>query len=302
MNVSMYEVLELLELPIPTRNPGLISCPFHLEDTPSCAVYEDHFHCYGCGENGSPLHFVAKYLGGSYHQARQWLESGIDVEGRPERPAPKPAEPIDMGPALRDAESRWRYAGAVAYCDEKWPHLSLVKHGGAEALWWLAHTFDVRVGRSNLLIPHRDTDGVIRGVKTRSFYGAEHKGSLEGSTYRHLYRALKRPHPAHSWPKAIVLCEGESDTWSLTFRYHPHGVQVLGLPAGAGPGKWRSEWADKIRLSGAPVYVAFDHDEAGEATANAVWEQVPGLRYLDFPGVYKDVTEATLKGHQWPDL
>lgn len=27
-------------------------CPFRPEKTPSCFLYEDHYHCFGCGEHG----------------------------------------------------------------------------------------------------------------------------------------------------------------------------------------------------------------------------------------------------------
>ncbi|MBK8176554.1 MAG: DNA primase [Rhodospirillales bacterium] len=33
-------------------------CPFHGEKTPSFHVYEDHFHCFGCGAHGSLFDFV----------------------------------------------------------------------------------------------------------------------------------------------------------------------------------------------------------------------------------------------------
>lgn len=29
-----------------------IRCPFHAEETPSCVLYEERYHCYGCGKNG----------------------------------------------------------------------------------------------------------------------------------------------------------------------------------------------------------------------------------------------------------
>lgn len=33
-------------------------CPFHGEKTPSFYVYEDHFHCFGCGAHGDAVSFV----------------------------------------------------------------------------------------------------------------------------------------------------------------------------------------------------------------------------------------------------
>ena len=29
-----------------------ILCPFHKEETPSCFLYPDHYHCYACEEHG----------------------------------------------------------------------------------------------------------------------------------------------------------------------------------------------------------------------------------------------------------
>jgi DNA primase len=33
-------------------------CPFHGEKMPSFYVYEDVFHCFGCGEHGDAISFV----------------------------------------------------------------------------------------------------------------------------------------------------------------------------------------------------------------------------------------------------
>lgn len=37
---------------------GFACCPFHNEKTPSFKVYEDHYHCFGCGEHGDHIDFV----------------------------------------------------------------------------------------------------------------------------------------------------------------------------------------------------------------------------------------------------
>ncbi len=34
---------------------GFACCPFHNERTPSFKVYEDHFHCFGCGAHGDRI-------------------------------------------------------------------------------------------------------------------------------------------------------------------------------------------------------------------------------------------------------
>jgi len=33
----------------------VILCPFHQEKTPSCFLYEDHYHCFACGEHGDVI-------------------------------------------------------------------------------------------------------------------------------------------------------------------------------------------------------------------------------------------------------
>ena len=42
---------------------GFACCPFHNERTPSFKVYEDHYHCFGCGEHGDHVDFVQKIYG-----------------------------------------------------------------------------------------------------------------------------------------------------------------------------------------------------------------------------------------------
>jgi len=54
-----------------------ICCPFHQEDTPSCHVYHDGYHCFGCGAHG-PL---------------SDLKGRVDVKA-----PPKHTEPEDLGP------------------------------------------------------------------------------------------------------------------------------------------------------------------------------------------------------------
>ena len=56
-------------------------CPFHGEKTPSFYVYDDHFHCFGCGEHGDVISFVMKSTGASFMEAVEDLaaQSGLEV-------------------------------------------------------------------------------------------------------------------------------------------------------------------------------------------------------------------------------
>src|SRR5262245_22454089 len=40
---------------LPMDAGGRVSCPFHDDPQPSCKIYSDHFHCFGCGQHGDRL-------------------------------------------------------------------------------------------------------------------------------------------------------------------------------------------------------------------------------------------------------
>ena len=56
-------------------------CPFHGEKTPSFYVYDDHFHCFGCGVHGDAISFVMQSKGASFPEAVEQLaaEAGLEV-------------------------------------------------------------------------------------------------------------------------------------------------------------------------------------------------------------------------------
>lgn len=62
-------------------------CPFHDEKTPSFYVYDDHYHCFGCGAHGDAVSFVMQREGLDFMEAVRRLaaEAGLTL------PAPAPA-------------------------------------------------------------------------------------------------------------------------------------------------------------------------------------------------------------------
>jgi DNA primase len=65
-------------------------CPFHGEKTPSFYVYDDHYHCFGCGVHGDAIAFVMQSLGINFPEAVEQLaaEAGMQVP----MPSPEAAE------------------------------------------------------------------------------------------------------------------------------------------------------------------------------------------------------------------
>lgn len=56
-------------------------CPFHGEKTPSFYIYDDHFHCFGCGAHGDAMSFVMQSDGSTFPEAVEKLasEAGMEV-------------------------------------------------------------------------------------------------------------------------------------------------------------------------------------------------------------------------------
>jgi DNA primase len=65
-------------------------CPFHGEKTASFYVYDDHYHCFGCGAHGDAIGFVMQSQGAGFMEAVEQLaaEAGLEVP----KPSPEAAE------------------------------------------------------------------------------------------------------------------------------------------------------------------------------------------------------------------
>ena len=65
-------------------------CPFHNEKSPSFYVYDDHYHCFGCGAHGDAITFVMQTEGAAFMEAVERLaaEAGLEVP----KPSPRAAE------------------------------------------------------------------------------------------------------------------------------------------------------------------------------------------------------------------
>jgi DNA primase len=100
-------------------------CPFHGEKSPSFYVYDDHYHCFGCGEHGDAVSFVMKTQNASFPEAVEQLaaEAGLDV--------PKPS------PAVAAAERRRHDLHSVLEAAAAVYRRNLFAPEGARALAYL---------------------------------------------------------------------------------------------------------------------------------------------------------------------
>jgi DNA primase len=85
-------------------------CPFHNEKTPSFYVYDDAYHCFGCGAHGDAIGFVMQTQGAGFMEAVQSLasEAGMDI------PKPSPTaeaeerQRLDLHGVLEAAETHYQ--------------------------------------------------------------------------------------------------------------------------------------------------------------------------------------------------
>ncbi len=85
-------------------------CPFHGEKTPSFYVYDDHFHCFGCGAHGDAISFVMRAEGQSFPEAVERLaaEAGLDVPKPTPEAAARERRARDLYGVLEAAEAAYR--------------------------------------------------------------------------------------------------------------------------------------------------------------------------------------------------
>ena len=84
-------------------------CPFHNEKSPSFHVYDDHFHCYGCGVHGDAISFWMQTTGASFPEAVESLAAEAGLEVPKASPAEARAEQrrLDLHEVLGRAQERF---------------------------------------------------------------------------------------------------------------------------------------------------------------------------------------------------
>ena len=84
-------------------------CPFHNEKSPSFYVYDDSFHCFGCGAHGDAFAFIMRAEGGGFMDAVERLagEAGLDVPKPTPEAAARERRAKDLHGVLQAAEAAY---------------------------------------------------------------------------------------------------------------------------------------------------------------------------------------------------
>ena len=85
-------------------------CPFHGEKSPSFYVYDDHFHCFGCGAHGDAISYVMQSEGRSFPEAVEQLanEAGLDIPKSDPRTEARAREVKSLGDVLNLVQASYR--------------------------------------------------------------------------------------------------------------------------------------------------------------------------------------------------
>jgi len=294
-SVSMLDAIRLVGLESPNRQRKIRSLTNPSDHTPSCHIYsrsfgdkDEHFHDFSTGETGDVIKLVQLAKGCSYGEALQIL-SGRTSALFTRRPAPvKKIELPDLTDLFEEQPegSAGSYETAKGWVSGKWSFLTLddlLQYG-------IALKNDEKYG-DVLWIPHRDQQGIVRGIKVRDFRSGA-KYSVTGSTFSSGLYAVT---PQNVDNSVSIIVEGESDLWCLQ-KWSKGQVDCFALPSGAST--WRKEWCKTLEQYKV-IILAFDDDEAGRnATQKALLDTgIDRTGILTPPG--GRFAEAIEEADQW---
>lgn len=248
-------------------------CPFHNEKTPSCVVYADHFHCFGCGARGDVISYVMLRDGINFQSALEKLGGSGASTFRQTWSAPVARETQPLAGAV-DVMTKWREetdyddleAFAVAIGVSAW---SLMALGCAWAAPHGAWAF-----------PMRDSRGDVVGIRLRSNGGKKWAvaGSKEG-----LF------HGAIQIGRQIVICEGPTDAAAgLTL-----DLNIVGRPSCRGAVQELVRLV--TRLDVREVLIISDNDGPGLAGSERLQAHLP-VPYREIVLPCKDLREFLTLG------
>ena len=100
----LYELTSL-----PVSDGGMVLCPFHDETEPSCKLFADHFHCFGCDAHGDRLTWLVEAEGMTQAEA-----AALILDWNEEQSAPSRTQKPDKTDRREYALALWNKAGPIA--------------------------------------------------------------------------------------------------------------------------------------------------------------------------------------------
>lgn len=228
-------------------------CPFHNDHDPSLDVFGENlsrFDCKPCGARGDVFEFIKNFLKldsfpAVLKEAETLRKEAIGWVG-PTQAAVKTQDLDFLAVVWAETQLNHDITLLAALLEEKNTPFSEI---------WLNEEFQVGVYNSWVVIPYFDSLGELRTLKHREKGTKPHSLSGSGAAYKDLLYGIWRDTKV----KPVLLCAGESDTWSATYQVGAE-FDVLGIPMGetSPPTLGQVNY-----LADRDVVLAFDGDPAG---------------------------------------
>lgn len=237
-------------------------CPFHDDSAPSLEVYEGDGHqrwgCWPCGKGGDSIDLIRSFF--PHLRFTAAVEYGqllmqLMVAENWQAPVLEAVDAWDEAHMRKFLAAGWHgdQAGVAELCAAKgWPF-------GQDFL----AKWGVSAVGAEVLVPYYTRESRLTGIKHRRANGTDHLYAIAGSALKGVFYGDWRTDKG----EAVVLLEGESDTWAADYLLQRTGYTVLGLPTGAGTQPFRCE-----EFRGRVVHLCFDGDGAG-LVANRRWSE-----------------------------
>lgn len=254
----------------------MVCCPFHHDTNPSCGLWRDtgYFRCFGCGEEGSLVDFVAQFSGVTSVQAFKIVKGQSSLSNLEDT----------LGRLLDREETEFQYFKWSSFAKtfpevlpetRAWDYLK--GRGLSDSS---IRRFNIRWGgdvgkyRHRVVLPILDPERRLVAYVGRAIYGEMvPKTRKNRSPHRTLFglRELLRQDPD---TKTLVVVEGEFDAIYL---------QQYGIPAVAnmGTSPFNAHKIRQLRKYGKRMVVlSYDGDEAGIRAMHGDGKKQGALREL----------------------
>tara|TARA_R100000458_G_C8275813_1_gene250983 strand:+ start:755 stop:3259 length:2505 start_codon:yes stop_codon:yes gene_type:complete len=242
------------------------SSPFREDTNPSLDIFRSRVHEWRVGDfaegwQGSVLDLILRFktswsVDQAIELARQLyatqLQSGVDYDS------------MEKSSTFHWPNPKHNHAAA-----ERWHYYYSVNHPCLPPVGFLRANFDIHVMENEMVwAPYYDQDSEIVGYKTLSKSGGKRAGAGSKMT---LYGSREHLRLLREDTEPVIICEGESDTWVMTYLYGDN-YTVVGFP-GANQNIQEllgtydpSVWLER------DISIVFDGDAAGTSGRTQVAE------------------------------
>lgn len=319
-----------VKVPESGRFPVMIKCPFpeHKDDTPSFAIYADHWHCFGrCQTGGDAITYIQKQEGLSRGQAAQFLAEKYNLDAGEVRRyksfsvyfaandfaakffkqfleqdkiamkylrdrgfTEETIKKFRLGYAPKDGEKVISLLRREGFSDGTLANVSLLN---------MQEHVPVPYFRDRIMFPLFDAQGRITGFAGRSLEEAPKNAKyLNGRTTEifeksRLLYGLNFAKSAIRETGVVVVGEGQTDTISA----HQAGITNFVSISGA---SLTSEQANMLANFARTAVIATDADEAGIKAALGSYESLKRRQFAVgiavIPEGFKDVDQVIREG------